>query len=407
MEIALAPVLEWAVLGASAIAAAFWAAAYASPVRRRNLFYRIEADDELPEPPVEPVAVICPGRDEARQLPETLARLARQDHPDYVVFFVDDASGDDTPAVARRIASRHAHLHVVRVESPPPAGWVGKCWAIEHGRAALVAHERAAGRRYALIAFTDADVSWHPACLRQAVSALRSGDADVLGILPHVRLETPAERLVVPMLALAVGLAAPFERVMDPQRKEALLAGGFILADREAYERIGGHAAVAGRILEDIGLAHAFKAAGARLRIGATRELVTGRMYEGWRDLREGLAKNAYAGVGYRPAALFGLSLLVLAANVAPPLYVVGGLAGYLAASWPLGPAIAALGGIAAACQARVMNAVRREMDLPLAYAFAVPAGSALYLGILAVSAWQHHRGGNVWKGRRYGQEAA
>ena len=57
--------------------------------------------------------------------------------------------------------------------------------------------------------------------------------------------------------------------------------------------------------------------------------------------------------------------------------------------------------------QTAVMNSTRRLLNLPWPYALVMPVGTAIYLAIAWASVWRYYRGGNVWKGRRYGPVSA
>jgi len=61
---------------------------------------------------------------------------------------------------------------------------------------------------------------------------------------------------------------------------------------REAYEAIGGHAAVASAILEDVALARAIKASARKIRLRYAADAVRTRMYRNRAQLREGWTKN-------------------------------------------------------------------------------------------------------------------
>lgn len=61
-----------------------------------------------------PFHVVIPCRDYARYLGEAVESVLHND-ADYVLTIVDDASTDDTPAVARALASQHPHVRYLRL----------------------------------------------------------------------------------------------------------------------------------------------------------------------------------------------------------------------------------------------------------------------------------------------------
>ena len=89
-------------------------------------------------------------------------------------------------------------------------------------------------------------------------------------------------------------LAATYRpaRVSDPESPAAAANGQYILISREAYDAVGGHAAVSGSLLEDVALARAVKASGRRIFFRYGGDAVRTRMYRSFAQLREGWTKN-------------------------------------------------------------------------------------------------------------------
>ena len=67
---------------------------------------------------------------------------------------------------------------------------------------------------------------------------------------------------------------------------------------RDAYDAIGGHASVAGEVLEDVALAKRAKAAGYRIWFGPGKGIVRTRMYRSFDAMWEGWKKNLYLAAG-------------------------------------------------------------------------------------------------------------
>jgi hypothetical protein len=80
--------------------------------------------------------------------------------------------------------------------------------------------------------------------------------------------------------------------VRDPNSGIVAANGQYILVRREAYDAVGGHAAVATEILEDVVLARLFHNAGKRVYFRYGGDAVRTRMYRNWTQLREGWTKN-------------------------------------------------------------------------------------------------------------------
>jgi hypothetical protein len=64
----------------------------------------------------------------------------------------------------------------------------------------------------------------------------------------------------MPLIFSELALAYPPEKVSDPASRVAAANGQFLMVQRAAYFQVGGHAAVAGSLLEDVDLAFPVKA---------------------------------------------------------------------------------------------------------------------------------------------------
>jgi hypothetical protein len=84
---------------------------------------------------------------------------------------------------------------------------------------------------------------------------------------------------------------------MERSRRPSLAAAGgqFLVLDRAAYHRAGGHAAVRDKVLEDIELARAVKRSGGRIALADGSRLARCRMYTSWPELRDGYTKSLWA----------------------------------------------------------------------------------------------------------------
>src|SRR5260370_14106031 len=74
--------------------------------------------------------------------------------------------------------------------------------------------------------------------------------------------------------------------------------GQFLMMRRDVYDAIGGHASVAGEVLEDVALAMRVKAAGQRIWFGSGKGIVRVRMYRSFQEMWQGWRKNLYRFVG-------------------------------------------------------------------------------------------------------------
>lgn len=234
------------------------------------------------EPGVEapPVSVLIPARDEAASLPHLLAALALQSMRPLEVIVIDDHSSDGTGTIARRGVPGLP----VRVIQPPPLphGWCGKTWALHHGVAAS---------RGELLVFLDADTRPAPDFLQRLVASWQRLGG-LVSVQPYHRTEKPYEQLSV--LFNLVGLMAV---PLGPGCGVAF--GPAMVTSRADYRRSGGHAAVAGKVVEDWFLGHCYEEAGLPVSAFIGHGVLAYRMYPGGlADLAVGFSKNFAAAAG-------------------------------------------------------------------------------------------------------------
>ena len=141
---------------------------------------------------------------------------------------VDDHSDDRTAEIARGFAG----VTVMEAGKLEP-GWTGKANAI------WTAAQRARGR---WLLFTDADTVHEPGDLRRAMHEAERHKAGMLSYSPRQIVSGLAQRSLMPLVFCELALAYPPAKVSDPKQRIAAANGQFLLVEREAYRRLGGHA---------------------------------------------------------------------------------------------------------------------------------------------------------------------
>jgi chlorobactene glucosyltransferase len=351
--------------------------------RRAYAFLGPDASTAVDAPEID---AIVPARDEEEHVEATLRGLAGQDYAGLSILVVDDQSSDRTAEiVASLVKDLRVPIRLVRgVERP--AGWVGKTWAVHQGV------ERATAE---WIWFVDADMAMHPRALATALNLARARGADCVSLFPRPICRTFWQASIATSFLQILAQLYPFDRVNDPEHPEAVAAGGFILVRRSAYLHVGGHEAVRGEIVEDIQLARRLKQAGFRLVVALAPGLATTHMYGSLAAIGRGLRKNAYAGMDYLFYKFaFGLLFGIVMAW-APLISLIFGIGRGL-------PELVVLGAWGVFAQAAASYPTTRFLGVSPLYAFTFPAGMSAYMAIAASSVWQYHRGGTVWKGRRF-----
>ncbi|MEP6488900.1 glycosyltransferase [Microcoleus vaginatus GB2-A3] len=206
------------------------------------------------------------------------------------VLIVDDRSTDDTLAIAQTLQQ---HLNDPRLKilagQPRPTNqyWAGKNWACAQ------AVQIATGD---FLLFIDADVRLKPGAIETAIATAETEKIDLFTCMPALVCECFAEWLVQPIMFNHLAVCYDFTAVNDPTIDSAFAGGPFMLFRRSGYEKIGGHEAVAGEIVEDVELAKRIKRAGLKLGLYSGSNLASVRMYRSWSALWEGWTKNLYLG---------------------------------------------------------------------------------------------------------------
>jgi chlorobactene glucosyltransferase len=349
----------------------------------------------VPSPAAFPlVSILVPARNEAAHIEACVRSLLAQDYPHCEVLVLDDQSEDATSAILARLAAEDQRLRVLRGGAPLP-GWLGK---------ANACRQLAAAAGGAWLLFTDADTRHQPPALRRALALAQARRVGLLSMFPRQITGTWAERLVVPLMHLAVYGLLPLP-LMRRLRSPAFAAanGQFMLFTREAYGAAGGHAAVCATILEDVGLARAIKAAGYRVELADGGDLVQTRMYDGLSAVWAGFSKNYFAFFNYSlpflAAGLLGFGLLY----VAPPLWLLAGLArtAIIGVPGPLdGWAWIGLPLLHYGCGVLMRLLLAARFRFAPAAAFLHPLSVARQIAIGVNSARLARRGGGSWKGR-------
>lgn len=330
------------------------------------------------------VSAIIPARNEEASIARTVESVAAQPEVEEVIV-VDDGSTDATPRILSELAKRVAKLRVIPAGSLP-SGWVGKNHAAAVGAAAAKGD---------WLLFTDADTFHLPGAMRRAQADALEHHAALLSYSPEQDMETWWERALILQIYWMLSRKYTFEKVNDPRLSDAAANGQFILVQRDVYESVGGHRAIANELLEDVALARLVKRSGSRLYFASGLAIVRTRMYRSFGAMWEGWTKNLYALIG---GSLFSLIrelvdwfvllalVVVLAERIVPRL------------DWI----------IASGCMVWLVFRVASfgtylsRNRYPFSNIKYFVPGVCLYSAALIASWWKSVGGTVEWKGRRY-----
>jgi glycosyltransferase involved in cell wall biosynthesis len=331
------------------------------------------------------LSVIVPARNEADVLRPCLDSLLAQSESgfavgeDWELLLVDDGSTDGTRSIA-------LGLEGVTVLDPEPlqSGWTGKANAV------WTAAKRARGEWFL---FTDADTIHEAGDLRRAIHEAEHAHVVMLSYSPRQIVAGFWQRALMPLIFAELALTYPPQKVSDAQSRVAAANGQFLMVQRAAYFEVGGHATVAGSLLEDVDLAFLLKRRKKPIRFRYAPDALSTSMYRSFSTMFEGWAKNL--------ARLFNYPLM-LAAGRALDLLLIIGLPLLL---WRFFQIPLARLALALLClrvlwrfYARVAKSNFSAVDCAIS-----PCALPLFCLLLLISWWQHTvRRQVAWKGRAY-----
>ncbi|MGB7282215.1 MAG: glycosyltransferase [Candidatus Acidiferrum sp.] len=206
---------------------------------------------------------------------------------------------------------------------------------------------------------------------------------------PEQITQTWYEKSLIPFVYTRLAKHFSFDSVNNPSSPAAAANGQFLMMQREAYDSIGGHAAVAAEVLEDVALAKRAKIAGFSLWFGSGQGIVRVRMYRTFREMWQGWKKNLYLLMGGTPGAVFGelestipwMPLLIILVGIKIPFFTFIGVCFLLLREFIYG------------------TELTRNQFPSKFIIYYVPA-VALYASVLWASYRSYKKGKVEWKGR-------
>jgi len=332
------------------------------------------------------ISAIIPARNEEAVVAACVESLAQQPEIGEILV-VNDQSSDRTVEIVRGLIPKLPQVRLLDTTGPPP-GWIGKNHAVWLGA------QQAKGD---WLLFTDADVVHEKDSAAQALQIAAQSNAALVSFSPEQLMDTWYEKALIPFVYGRLNRNFSFDEINDPRNAAAAANGQFILIRRDAYNAVGGHASVAGEVLEDVALAKLVKRAGYPIWFGSGQGFVRVRMYRSFSAMWAGWRKNLYQLEGGSPAEVYK-QLLVECVFLLGPLALIA-LTVY---KWHR-PDFAILLGLFFLLITHAMHfqALRRSHFSTAFTGYLIP-GSLLYTAVLWASYRSHIRGKLEWKGREY-----
>ncbi len=332
------------------------------------------------------ISVIVPARNEEAVIAACIESLVQQEEIAEIVV-VNDQSADRTAEIVGGLATKYSRVKMIEV-AELPAGWVGKNYAVWLG---------ARQAKGTWLLFTDADAVHEKHAAGIAIEIAGEREAALVSFSPEQIMETWYEKALIPYVYCRLAKKFSYQQVNEPAKTAAAANGQFLLIRRDAYEAVGGHASIAGEVLEDVALAKKVKSAGYRIWFGSGKGIVRVRMYRSFRAMWAGWRKNLYQLMGGSGEAV----TQEIVAALAPVFAVIA------ATSTVWGFTESAVRGLATLAVGILVIYVAYDGELKHSgftsrLVWYGIRGRMLYAGVLAASYRSHVRGKLEWKGRTY-----
>jgi len=326
------------------------------------------------------ISAIIPARNEAEVIAECVRSVATQKEVLEVVV-VNDQSTDRTAEIVRGLTAEISKLRLVET-ADLPAGWVGKNNAVWLGA------QNAKGK---WLLFMDADAVLAEGATAKAFELAEKNTAALVSFSPAQTLKAWYEKALIPFVYCRLVRKFSYADVNNANSPAAAANGQFLLIQRATYDAVGGHASVAGEVLEDVALARRVKQDNWGLWFGSGAGYVTVRMYRSFRQMWDGWRKNLYQLMGGAPNAVFQeleaafpwMTFLVLLLGIRFPLAMFLGVLLLLFRQMSYGLELA-------------------RNQFPFKFIIYYLPAVFLYAGVLIASWRSYARGKVAWKGREY-----
>ncbi len=222
----------------------------------------------------EQVSVIVPVLNERQRLAPCLQGLTAQGPEVAEIVVVDGGSDDGTQQLVSLYTQRDPRVRLVET-GPIPANWNGKAWGLQVGL-------RSASSCWILT--IDADVRPAPLLVPSLLGRAKRAGLAALSIATLQEIDTVAEALLHPSLLTTLVYRFGIPGKSYAQVNAVQANGQCFLFRREPLEACGGFQAAYNSICEDVTMARTLVARGYPFGFYEAGELVSVKMYVGWRD---------------------------------------------------------------------------------------------------------------------------
>ncbi len=303
----------WVSIAGLSLLALMWLRTLISLLRDEDLPAEWTLNEDTPPDPVDglypSLSVIIPARNEEDNIESCVRSAMNLDWPGALeVVVLDDRSTDGTGSVLAALETEFPELKVIQGRDPTD-GWLGKPHALHIAQAAATGE---------WLWFVDADVVLNPQGARRLIGRTVLQDAEMSSALGRLDTVSFWERVIQTRLGALIAGGNPLVEVNDAEHERALANGQCLLFRRDAYDRLGGHEAIKGSVLDDVDFAKRAKAEGVSYRLFYGPGVFSCRMYRGLNEIWHGWSKNLFPALDYSLIATAIITALLFAGTVLP-----------------------------------------------------------------------------------------
>jgi chlorobactene glucosyltransferase len=280
-----------------------------------RIIRRPDKNSKVPQPaPL--ISVLVPARDEEENIRTCLESLQKQDYPNYEILVLDDNSSDNTAAIVQEVAVKDSHIQLYFGE-PLPEDWAGKPYACQQ------LAQKAKGD---WLLFVDADTIHEPHMLRSTLALAKELDTSLLSGFPRQLATSFPQKVIMPVFYfILIGWIPMWLLHKSPKPKPSMAIGQFFFFNKDEYWRIGGHAAVKSKIVEDVWMGIEVGKHGGRHVAVDLSPIMSCHMYRDVGAIWHGLGKSIYSIAAMAPLGLIALIFLAYFTYIAPFYWIWNG----------------------------------------------------------------------------------
>lgn len=265
------------------------------------------------------LSVIIPARNEEKNIEKCVTSILKELKDDDEIIVINDRSTDKTESILKDLGGelispeKPCLISTKKIKYlnsiPHPEGWTGKNFALYQG-------VRYASGNWFL--FTDADTVHYPDGLYSSLNHADKKDLVLLTLFPKAITKSFWEHLIQPCAMAFLGLWFPIEKINNPKSKVYFGNGQYLLIKKSHYEKIGGHAAVKEKFLEDFWLVKKTKEIGARSECAFEMDIYGTRMYDSFSSIWNGWRRIFLHAFEQKPLPLLARFFSTLFCSVIP-----------------------------------------------------------------------------------------